>query len=124
MTVDASEDGRPFDDDLPVERIVEELSVSFEPFFLIPDPGRGGRCERAWRELLGDHVIQLESPEDTIHASAALIGLAEGVLANVEEVAERLRESGLDRDRVARVAAAVTPYAATLPRGRRRAHLH
>ncbi len=110
--------GDELDDDVPIERIVEELSVAFEPFFLVPDPGRGKRCAKVWRDLLGDHVIQLESPEDTVPASAVLVGLAEGVLASVEEAAERLRADGLSRERVGAIVRAVTPYAASLPKRR------
>ncbi len=110
--------GDELDDDVPIERIVEELSVSFEPFFLIPDPGRGQRCGKVWRDLLGDHVIQLESPEDTVHASAVLVGLAEGVLANLEEAAQRLRADGLSRERTGAIVRAVTPYAAARRLGR------
>ena len=107
--------GEELDDDVPIETIIAELSVAYEPFFLIPDPGRGLRCEKAWRDLLGDHVIQLESAEDTCHASAALVGLSEGALANVDEVAERLRGAGLKRERVGAIVRALTPFASSLP---------
>ncbi len=115
--------GDELDDDLPIERIVEELSVAYEPFFLIPDPGRGARCGKVWRDLLGDHAIQLESSEDTVPASAILVGLAEGVLGSVEEAAERLRADGLSRERAGAIARAVTPYAATRV-GRTREGMH
>ncbi|MCB9598421.1 MAG: VWA domain-containing protein [Sandaracinaceae bacterium] len=116
--------GDELDDDLPIERVVEELSVAFEPFYLIPDPNRAKRCGRAWRDLLGDHVIELATSEDTVHASAVLVGLAEGVLANVDEAAERLRADGLSRDRVGGIIQAVSPYAATLTGARRPESLH
>ncbi|MBX3271069.1 MAG: VWA domain-containing protein [Sandaracinaceae bacterium] len=116
--------GEELDDDVPIERIVDEVSVSFEPFFLIPDPGRAKRCERAWRDLLGDHALVLEKPEDIVHVCAVLVGLGEGVLAGVDEAAERLRASGLPRERVARVVSAVAPYAAGLRAVRRLDHVH
>jgi len=106
--------GDELDDDLPIERIIEELSVTFEPFFLVPDLLRGKRCGRVWRDLLGDHVIALESSEDTCHAAAALVGLSEGALENVDEVAERLRASGLTRERVGSIVRAITPFAESL----------
>ncbi len=107
--------GDELDDDIPIETIVAELSVAYEPFFLIPDPRRGRRCETVWRDLLGDHVIQLASPDHTCHASAVLVGLCEGALANIDEAAERLREAGLSRRRVGAIVTALAPFASTLP---------
>ena len=102
------------DDDLPIERIIDELSVSFEPFYLLPDPRRGSACGDRWRDLLGDHVIQLAAPEDTCHVAASVVALGEGSLASVEEVADRLAGDGLAKDRVAGIVRAITPFAETL----------
>ena len=40
--------------DLPLAATVQEVSRTFEPFFLIPDLKRRTRCERTWRAVLGD----------------------------------------------------------------------
>jgi len=106
--------GDDLGDDVPTELVVQEVQKSFEPFFLIPDQKRRGRCERTWRDLLGDHVVCLEDPVDTCVVSAALMGLAEGALADLDEVAERVTASGAERAQVGRVVRALTPYAATL----------
>ncbi|RZO45806.1 MAG: VWA domain-containing protein [Sandaracinaceae bacterium] len=107
--------GDELDDDVSVERIVDELSVSFEPFFLIPDANRARRCGDRWRALLGDHVIQLAGPDDTCHVAAALVALGEGKLESVGAVADRLRASGLSERRVGGIVTAITPFAETLP---------
>jgi hypothetical protein len=106
--------GDTLDDDLSVEAVVAELQVTYEPFFLIPDARRAARCERVWRDLLGDHVILLEKGEHTCHASAALVGLCEGALADVDAVAKRLVDHGVARADAHAVVRSVTPFAASL----------
>jgi hypothetical protein len=108
--------GDHLDQDLPIESVVAALQKTYEPFFLIPDPARRSRCEARWRELLGEHVIAMESPLDTCHVGATLIALGEGRVADVDDAARRLSAAGLARERVGAVVRAVTPYAATLGR--------
>ena len=98
-------------DDLPIEDVIAELQVSFEPFFLVPDKRRGERCGERWRELLGAHAIFLERPEDTCVVSAALVGLCEGALADLDEVAARLKATGMKRSRIGGVLGALEPFA-------------
>ncbi|MEC7524878.1 MAG: VWA domain-containing protein [Myxococcota bacterium] len=105
--------GDALDDDLPVERIVEELAVTYEPFFLIPDANRARRCGDRWRELLGDHVLELSSPKDTVHVAAAIVSLCEGRLPSVDAVGEQLRAAGLSRARVGGIVSAIAPFADT-----------
>lgn len=109
--------GDDLDGDIPVARMVEELQQMYQPFFLIPDAGRRRRCERTWRDLLGDHVICLSAPEDTCHASAALVGLCEGALADLDEVGKQLEVNGLSKKRIRGVQAALTPFSELLERG-------
>ncbi len=117
--------GWEIDDDVSTGQIVDELAESYEPFFLIPDRGRRARCERAWRDLLGDRVICLESPEDTCLVSALLLTLNEGLLEDVAQIAELLQTQGHERRRIARIVRTVTPFAATLGADSApRPHLH
>lgn len=108
--------GDDLGEDIPVAGIVRILRETYEPFFLIPDPARRPRCERVWRDLLGDHVVCMESPDDTCHVSAGLVGLSEGVVADLDQLARRLESVGVSRDRIGAVARALTPFAATLGR--------
>lgn len=102
--------------DIPMESLVEELSRVYHPFFLIPDHNRRRFCESAWRKIMGDHVVCLESPFDTCHAAATLVALREGLVSDLDAAAHRLELSGLERERVGGVVRALTPYAATLER--------
>jgi hypothetical protein len=108
--------GDKLDDDVPTEEVVAELQESFEPFFLIPDHDRRARCERRWRDLLGDHVLCMTSPADTCYVSAGAIGLAEGIIHDIDDLARRLQHAGADKDRVRGAVQALTPFAETLPR--------
>src|SRR6185312_376144 len=84
---------------------------TYHLFFVIPDLRRRARCEARWRELLGDHVICMESADDTCAVSAALVGLTEGRLADTDALARALTADGLSRERVGAVVRAVRPYA-------------
>ena len=100
-------------DDLPTELVVRALAETFEPFFLIPDLGRRGRCERAWRDLLGDHVVCMESPEDTCRVAAGIVALGEGVVADVVALAAKFTQEGVPAERVGAIVRALLPFAAS-----------
>lgn len=106
--------------DIPIQEMARELEKSFQPFFLIPDKNRARQhnCERGWRDILGDSVIVLETPEDTAVASAILIGLNEGQLKDLDAVAKKLKdELARQGEPLNRVIRAVEPYAAAIARG-------
>jgi hypothetical protein len=106
--------GDEIEEDLPVSVVVEEAQRAFEPFFLIPDVDRRANCERAWRDLLGDHVIAMESPEDTVAVAAGIVAISEGAIADIDALAEKLRSRGHAHERIGAVVRALTPWAATL----------
>jgi hypothetical protein len=108
--------GAPLDRDIPTGQAVDELQRTFEPFFLIPDLQRRRNCERAWRDLLGDRVICMEDPVDTVDVAAGLVGLCEGVFPHLDALAQRLEKEGTPRQRLGAVMRALTPFAATLGR--------
>jgi len=108
--------GDKVDEDLSTEAVVASAQKTFDPFFLIPDKDRAHRCEARWRELLGDHVIVMESPADTCHVAAGIVALRENVIADVGAFANLMSSSGVARDRVGAIVRALTPYAATLGR--------
>ena len=102
--------------DIPLQKLAEELSSLYHPFFLIPDLGRAGRCEKRWRKVFGDHVVVLQDAADTCYVAAALVGLREGVYPDLDALAKRLEVRGLERKRVGGIVRAITPYANTLGR--------
>jgi hypothetical protein len=106
--------GDKLDEDVPVEEVVAELQESFEPFFLVPDLDRRARCERRWRDLLGDHVVCMTSSADTCYVAAGAIGLGEGIIADVDALARTLERARAPRDRVRGAVQALTPYAESL----------
>lgn len=103
--------GEKLDEDIPIEEVIAAAAESYHLFFLIPDLQRRRNCEARWRELLGDHVICMESPQDTCAVAAAIVGLTEGVLADADAVARALEHDGIDKDRIGAVVRALRPYA-------------
>ena len=103
--------GDRLDDDLKCEEIVAELQKSYVPFFIIPDRGRAKRCERRWRDLLGDHVLVLDAPGDVCFVSAGAILLSEARVSNLKELAGLLSQAGMPSDRQNEVIRSLTPLA-------------
>lgn len=108
--------GDRLDDDLKVEEIIAELQKTFVPFFVIPDLERRKKCERRWRELLGDHVLVMESPQDICFVTAGAISLYEGLVKDVDELGRVMREANVPGERLAAAIRALTPLAEALGR--------
>jgi hypothetical protein len=108
--------GDALPDDVPIAAVIEEVQRSYEPFFLIPDAGRARAVERSWRDLLGDRVVVMESPDDTSWVAAGLVSLLEGAVGSLPELVGRLEAAGLARPRCHAVARALTPFAASIGR--------
>ena len=103
--------GDHLDDDLTAEEIVAELQITFAPFFIIPDAERARRCERRWRDLLGDHVIVTERPEDICYVAAGAVSLREGAVPDLDALSRVLVTAGAGRDEVSRAVRALRPFA-------------
>lgn len=117
--------GETLDADVPLEEVVSAAAETYHLFFLIPDLKRRKACEARWRQVLGDHVICMESPADTCAVAAAIVGLTERVLPDVDAVARALAGHGIDRQRVAATVRALQPYAHLLdPQAPRRVFAH
>ncbi len=105
--------GDRLDEDLKVEEVVAELQKTLVPFFLIPDPQRrkGARCEVAWRDLLGDNVLCMDSPRDVCYVAAGALLLNEGIARDVEGLMDMLLAAGMEAGRKGPVARTLTPFA-------------
>ncbi|MEQ1566670.1 MAG: VWA domain-containing protein [Myxococcota bacterium] len=103
-------------DDLPIRAVIDELQQRYEPFYLIPDAGRAANVERHWRDLLGDRVIAMATPDDTGFVAAGLVALLEGYATSLDQLVQRYTAAGLDPKRAAGVAKALTPFAASIGR--------
>jgi hypothetical protein len=109
--------GDRLDDDLKVAEIVAELQKSFVPFFLIPDQGRRSRCERAWRDLFGDHVLCMDAAADVCYVAGGALALCEGAAAGLDELRPILSGAGLAKDRMGSVLRTLEPLAAAIRSG-------
>ena len=103
--------GDKLDEDLTCEEIVAELQKTYNPFFIIPDRARAKRCERRWRDLLGDHVLCLESPVDVCFVTAGAILLSEGRVSSFKALTDFLSSAGMPSKRQSHVIQSLTPFA-------------
>lgn len=110
--------GDRLDEDLPCEEVVAELQKSYIPFFIIPDPNRAKRCERRWRDLLGDHVLCLDAPADVCFVTAGAILISEGRVSNMQELTGLLSSAGMPASRRSHVIRALTPFAEVVFKGK------
>ncbi|MCP4896451.1 MAG: VWA domain-containing protein [bacterium] len=108
--------GDTLDKDIPIGEMIEETQRSFEPFYLIPDPERGHRVGREWRDLLGDRTVVMESPDDTSYVAAGLVSLLEDAVPSLDALIRRYIDAGMSEKQAAGIGKALTPFAATLGR--------
>jgi hypothetical protein len=87
------------------------VQKTYVPFFVIPDRDRAKRCERRWRDLLGDHVLCLEDPVDVCFVSAGAMLLSEGRVSDIKELATLLSKAGMPPARQGAVMRSLTPFA-------------
>ena len=103
--------GDRLDEDITCEEIVAEVQKTFVPFFIIPDRARAKRCERRWRDLLGDHVLCLDAPVDVCFVTAGAILLSEGRVSNIKDLTALLSNAGMPSTRRSQVVRSLTPFA-------------
>ena len=103
--------GDKLDEDLSCEEVVAEVQKTYIPFFIIPDRSRARRCERRWRDLLGDHVLCLESPVDVCYVAAGAMLISEKRVSDLNELAKILSNAGMPSNRRSPVLQALTPFA-------------
>jgi len=103
--------GDKLDDDIPIEEVIAEVQKTYVPFFIIPDRARARRCERRWRDLLGDHVLCLESPIDVCYVAAGAILLHEKRASDIKELIKLLSDADMPNKRRRSVARSLTPLA-------------
>ena len=114
--------GEKLDEDIPIEEAIAAAAETCHLFFLIPDAQRRRRCEPRWRELLGDHVICMDHPDDACAVAAGIVALTEKAVPNLDGLARVLAANGTDKQRVSSVVNALADYAAVLdPTAPRRA---
>ncbi|UOD29202.1 VWA domain-containing protein [Massilia violaceinigra] len=103
--------GDTLDEDVPIAEAIAAAAETYHVFFLIPDLGRRGRCEKRWRELLGDHVICMEEPGDACAVAAAIVGLTERAIPDMDALVSTLGANAIAPQRVSAIVRALRPYA-------------
>lgn len=103
--------GDTLDADVPIAEAIAAAAETCNVFFLIPDLGRRGRCEKRWRDLLGDHVICMEEPGDACAVAAAIVGLTERAIPDMDALVTTLGANGIAPQRVSAIVRALRPYA-------------
>ena len=106
--------GDKLDDDIPIEEVIAEVQKTYIPFFLIPDRDRARRCERRWRDLLGDNVLVLNGPADVCFVAAGALLMCERRAQSLNDVAKMLSAAGMPSQRRNNVMQALTPLAEVL----------
>ncbi len=106
--------GEKLDEDIPIQEVIAAAAETYHLFFLIPDLGRRQNCEARWRELLGDHTICMESPQDACSVAAAIVALTEKCIPDVDALGKILSTNGFSRENVGSTIRAIQPYAALL----------
>lgn len=106
--------GTKLDQDIPIEEVIAAASETYHLFFLIPDLKRRKNCEKRWRALLGDHVICMESAADTCVVAAAIVGLTERVLPDLDAVVQTLQNAGISGEHTSSAIRALKSYATLL----------
>ena len=103
--------GEKLDEDIPIAEVIAAAAETHHVFFLIPDLARRARCEARWRELLGSHTICMESPADTCAVAAAIVGLTEKLIPDLDALSGILSSHGFDRQHVGSTIRALQDYA-------------
>jgi hypothetical protein len=99
--------------DIPTREIFAELQRRYEVFLLIPSQASHGGdpvIRRAWQELLGQNVIELDDPAAVCETIALSIGLCEGKVG-LDDGAADLRDMGVSDPVVGSVSRALAPLA-------------
>ncbi|MDQ1833756.1 VWA domain-containing protein [Massilia scottii] len=116
--------GDTLDADVPIAEAIAAAAETYHVFFLIPDLGRRGRCEKRWRDLLGDHVICMEEPGDACAVAAAIVGLTERAIPDMDALVATLGANAIAPQRVSAIVRALRPYADLLdPNAAARMHV-
>ncbi|GHE37671.1 hypothetical protein GCM10017673_45160 [Streptosporangium violaceochromogenes] len=82
--------------DIPTRDIVAELTRAYDVYYILPTgAGHGGdrRVLAAWRELLGQNVLELDDLDAVCETVALTVGLGEGAV-DLDEGLDDLAEFG------------------------------
>lgn len=102
--------------DAPLANVVADLKKKYQPFFLIPDPGRSGVLP-FWKNHFGEAAMVLGDPADVCAVAAGAVALSENVVPNLDALAASLGKHGMAAARVTRIVHAMRPWAKSVGKG-------
>ncbi|NTV63509.1 MAG: hypothetical protein HGA65_08240 [Oscillochloris sp.] len=117
-TIAANLLGDQLERDLPLKQVLGELHQRYHHFHIVPTNtahGRDPAIQAHWRKLLGERVLMLEDEAAVCETIALTIGLCEGTVDDLSSGADDLVDAGCDRSTASTAAAALRPYATSLP---------
>lgn len=106
--------GEKLDEDIPIEEVIAAAAETYHLFFLVPDQSRATRIGSRWRQLLGDHLIVMDSPDVTCLVAASIVALTEKRISDLDALASVLKDKGFSREKIGSTLRAVQSYAALL----------
>jgi len=78
-------------EDIPLQTIVDEVKEMYDVFFIVPtNASWGTKNKNFWVELFGQNVLEIENPDLICETIVTAIGMAEGVINSVYDVAYEL----------------------------------
>lgn len=105
-------------EDLAVRDLIREAESRYEVFHIVVGGtsahGNDPRILAGWKELLGERVLKLDTPQDVCEMIVATIGLCEG--RSLDDVGAVLRGSGASAGSVKSVTNAIVPLKDALSR--------
>ncbi len=103
--------GRELQDDLPLEKVIAEVQKRYHLYFVIPGGASYGGDKEVlnfWNQYVGpEHVIKLDSPEDTSESIGLTIGINEGVIS-MSEATDAMARRGVVSRSIERISAALS----------------
>lgn len=101
--------GEDIQSNIPIEEIIAEVQKTFHLFVLkLPYGGGDKETETRWRELLGQHVINITDPNLVCEVIATTIAVVEGT--NLDDATRDLVAVGADTSDAEAVNKALVPF--------------
>ena len=89
-------------EDIPIETLAKEVSKKYETFIILPTKasGYGTQNKPFWNELFPQKVLELDDIDLVCELIVTTIGISEGVIDSVDDVADSLDMDGEARTSV------------------------
>lgn len=99
-------------EDIPTDKLLEELRDKFEVFWIVPADTAHARDPQVidpLRKMFGQNLLLLDNPDDVSELIASTIGVTEGY--DLKDIGSDLKDMGADAGTVSRATGALVSYA-------------